>query len=136
MHAWLGLVLTDVPERPYIVSGEAEAVLNYSSCFIDTMLKCKYRSASRKSGRLTQLPPSPHFYNKTLQFNVTEKEAQLFSAKISLPSWSFEMFLPRKQPNEKPNLTFLAVIKNFLILFDSIYFYFPIVLIVQINLNF
>lgn len=41
IHAWLSLALPDVPERPHIHEGEA--VLVYTSSFIGTMLKCKYK---------------------------------------------------------------------------------------------
>ncbi|KYM83198.1 Bardet-Biedl syndrome 7 protein [Atta colombica] len=44
MHAWLSLVLPDVPERPHI--NEGEAVLVYISSFIGTILKCKYKKGS------------------------------------------------------------------------------------------
>lgn len=41
MHAWLSLILPDVPERPHIHEGEAALV--YISSFIGTVLKCKYK---------------------------------------------------------------------------------------------
>ncbi|XP_025265228.1 Bardet-Biedl syndrome 7 protein homolog isoform X2 [Camponotus floridanus] len=44
MHAWLSLILPDVPERPHIHEGEA--VLVYISSFIGTVLKCKYKKGS------------------------------------------------------------------------------------------
>ncbi|XP_026825185.1 Bardet-Biedl syndrome 7 protein homolog isoform X1 [Ooceraea biroi] len=44
MHAWLSLVLPDVPERPHIHDGVA--VLVYVSSFIGTVLKCKYKKGS------------------------------------------------------------------------------------------
>ncbi|XP_029674412.1 Bardet-Biedl syndrome 7 protein homolog [Formica exsecta] len=44
MHAWLSLILMDVPERPHIHEGEA--VLVYISSFIGTVLKCKYKKGS------------------------------------------------------------------------------------------
>ncbi|KAL6436979.1 hypothetical protein ACFW04_004954 [Cataglyphis niger] len=44
MHAWLSLILPDVPERPHIHEGEA--VLIYISSFIGTVLKCKYKKGS------------------------------------------------------------------------------------------
>ncbi|EFN77388.1 Bardet-Biedl syndrome 7 protein homolog isoform X2 [Harpegnathos saltator] len=44
MHAWLSLVLPDVPERPHIHDGEAALV--YVSFFIGTVLKCKYKKGS------------------------------------------------------------------------------------------
>ncbi|KAK2581970.1 hypothetical protein KPH14_002410 [Odynerus spinipes] len=44
MHAWLSLVLPDVPERPHLY--ENEAILTYKSCFIETILKCRYKKGS------------------------------------------------------------------------------------------
>ncbi|XP_017877662.1 Bardet-Biedl syndrome 7 protein homolog isoform X2 [Ceratina calcarata] len=44
MHAWLSLVLPDVPERPHLEEGEA--TLTYVSAFIGTLLKCKYKKGS------------------------------------------------------------------------------------------
>ncbi|XP_072746370.1 BBSome complex member BBS7 isoform X2 [Anoplolepis gracilipes] len=44
MHAWLSLILPDVPERPHIHEGEA--ILIYISSFIGTVLKCKYKKGS------------------------------------------------------------------------------------------
>ncbi|CAL1685480.1 unnamed protein product [Lasius platythorax] len=44
MHAWLSLILPDVPERPHIHEGEAALV--YISSFIGTVLKCKYKKGS------------------------------------------------------------------------------------------
>ncbi|XP_050597060.1 Bardet-Biedl syndrome 7 protein homolog isoform X5 [Bombus affinis] len=44
MHAWLSFALSDVPERPHLEEGEA--TLTYVSCFIGTLLKCKYKKGS------------------------------------------------------------------------------------------
>lgn len=44
MHAWLSLILPDVPERPHLC--ENEAILTYKSCFIGTILKCRYKKGS------------------------------------------------------------------------------------------
>ncbi|KAJ8676518.1 hypothetical protein QAD02_012305 [Eretmocerus hayati] len=43
MHAWLALALPDVPERPPIQEDESEAMMIYSSTFVGTLLKCKYK---------------------------------------------------------------------------------------------
>ncbi|KAL2713306.1 Bardet-Biedl syndrome 7 protein isoform X1 [Vespula squamosa] len=44
MHAWLSLVLPDVPERPHLY--ENEAILTYKSSFIGTILKCRYKKGN------------------------------------------------------------------------------------------
>ncbi|KAI4482217.1 hypothetical protein M0804_008768 [Polistes exclamans] len=44
MHAWLSLVLPDIPERPHLYDNEA--ILIYKSSFIGTILKCKYKKGS------------------------------------------------------------------------------------------
>ncbi|XP_024941119.1 Bardet-Biedl syndrome 7 protein homolog isoform X2 [Cephus cinctus] len=44
MHAWLSLVLPDVPERPQLQDGEANLILK--SSFVGTILKCKYKKGS------------------------------------------------------------------------------------------
>ncbi|KAG7188390.1 hypothetical protein KM043_008041 [Ampulex compressa] len=44
MHAWLSLTLPNIPERPHIQDGEA--LLVYTSVFIGTLLKCKYKKGS------------------------------------------------------------------------------------------
>ena len=43
MHAWLSLALPEVPERPFVSEDEPEATLIYTSAYIGTILKCKYK---------------------------------------------------------------------------------------------
>ncbi|XP_058807085.1 Bardet-Biedl syndrome 7 protein homolog [Phymastichus coffea] len=45
IHAWLALALPDVPERP-IQENDSEASMIYTSTFIGTILKCKYKKGS------------------------------------------------------------------------------------------
>ncbi|XP_043257264.1 Bardet-Biedl syndrome 7 protein-like [Colletes gigas] len=44
MHAWLSLILPDVPERPHLQEGEA--TLTYVSSFVGTILKCTYKKGN------------------------------------------------------------------------------------------
>ncbi|KZC08794.1 PREDICTED: Bardet-Biedl syndrome 7 protein-like [Dufourea novaeangliae] len=44
MHAWLSLVLPNIPERPHLKDGEA--VLTYVSSFVGTTLKCTYKKGN------------------------------------------------------------------------------------------
>ncbi|XP_014209143.1 Bardet-Biedl syndrome 7 protein homolog [Copidosoma floridanum] len=46
MHAWLALALPDVPERPSVREEETEASMIYTSTFIGTVLKCRYKKSS------------------------------------------------------------------------------------------
>ncbi|XP_076625731.1 BBSome complex member BBS7 [Colletes latitarsis] len=44
MHAWLSLILPDVPERPHLQEGEA--TLSYVSSVVGTILKCTYKKGN------------------------------------------------------------------------------------------